>query len=131
MICRMFCSILAHKCKENKDMKEKIKSLTEELKADDSEKTKIEQDGGIRLRSVKNKTFVTAKAARKIAETTYVFKNHIANLIDDIAKDGMTQLTYFVGGICDAQVNQVVSELLDLGYEVALNNGTKELVIKW
>ena len=118
----MFYNIIARKCMENKDMEE---NLTKELK------TEIKQDGGIRLRSVKNKTFVTAKAARKIAETTCVFKNHIANLIDDIAKDGRTQLTYFVGDICDAQVNQVISELLNLGYEVALNNGTKELVIKW
>ena len=118
----MFYSIITRKCRENKDMEE---NLTKELKAE------IKQDGGIRLRSVKNKTFVTAKAARKIAETTCVFKNHIANLIDDVAKDGMTQLTYFVGDICDAQVNQVISELLDLGYEVTLNNETKVLIIKW
>ena len=118
----MFYSIITRKCRENKDMEE---NLTKELKAE------IKQDGGIRLRSVKNKTFVTAKAARKIAETACVFKNHIANLIDDVAKDGMTQLTYFVGDICDAQVNQVISELLDLGYEVTLNNETKVLIIKW
>ena len=43
----------------------------------------------------------------------------------------MTQLIYFVGDICDIQVNKVINELNELGYEVALNDKTKELIIKW
>ena len=75
--------------------------------------------------------FVSAKTARKIAETTSAFKNHIAKIIDETAKEGMTQLIYFVGDICDAQVNRVLSELSALGYEVALNDATQELIIRW
>ena len=43
----------------------------------------------------------------------------------------MTQLIYFVGDICSAQVNRVISELSKLGYEVVLNDVTQELIIKW
>ena len=144
----MVHSILAHKCKENKDMEDKIKALTEdlraseteeaeitkhltELKANNVEKTAVELDGGIKLRQSKIRTFVAAKIARKIAETTSAFKNHIAKIIDETAKEGMTQLIYFVGDICDVQVNRVLSELNALGYEVVLNDKTQELIIKW
>lgn len=141
-------SILACKRKENKDMEDKIKTLTEELKALETEEVKItkhlaelkankaekvttELDGGIKLRQSKIRTFVAAKTARKIAETTSAFKNHIAKIIDDTAKEGMTQLIYFVGDICDTQVNRVINELNELGYEVVLNDKTQELIIKW
>ena len=142
-------STLARKRKENKDMEDKIKALTEklkvleteeaeitkhlaELKANNAEKvTAVELDGGIKLRQSKIRTFVAAKTARKIAETTSAFKNHIAKIIEDTAKEGMTQLIYFVGDICDAQVNMVISELSELGYEVVLNDKDQELIIKW
>lgn len=109
----MVHSILAHKCKENKDMEDKVK------------------DGGIKLRPSKSRTFVAAKTARETAETTCAFKNHVAKIIDDTAKEGMMQVTYFIGDICDAQVNAVVTELADLGYDVDLNGETQELIIKW
>ena len=129
-------------------MEDKIKTLTEdlraskaeegetekrlaELKANNAEKVTTELDGGVKLRRPKIRMFVSAKAARKIAETTSAFKNHIAKIIDETAKEGMTQLIYFVGDICDAQVNRVLSELSELGYEVALNDVTQELIIKW
>ena len=129
-------------------MEDKIKALTEdlraseteeaeitkhltELKANNVEKTAVELDGGIKLRQSKIRTFVAAKIARKIAETTSAFKNHIAKIIDETAKEGMTQLIYFVGDICNAQVNRVLSELNALGYEVVLNDKTQELIIKW
>ena len=129
-------------------MEDKIKALTEdlraseteeaeitkhltELKANNVEKTAVELDGGIKLRQSKIRTFVAAKIARKIAETTSAFKNHIAKIIDETAKEGMTQLIYFVGDICDVQVNRVLSELNALGYEVVLNDKTQELIIKW
>ena len=141
-------SILARKCKENKDMEDKIKALTEklraseveegetekrlaELKANNAEKVMAELDGGIKLRQSKIRTFVSAKIARNIAETTSAFKNHIAKIIEETAKEGMTQLSYFVGDICDVQVNRVISELGELGYEVVLNDKTQELTIKW
>ena len=141
-------SILARKRKENKDMEDKIKALTEklraseveegetekrlaELKANNAEKVMAELDGGIKLRQSKIRTFVSAKIARNIAETTSAFKNHIAKIIEETAKEGMTQLSYFVGDICDVQVNRVVNELNELGYEVVLNDKTQELVIKW
>ena len=141
-------SILARKRKENKDMEDKIKALTEklkaleteeveitkhlaELKANNVEKTAVEIDGGIKLRQSKIRTFVSAKTARNIAETTSAFKNHIAKIIEDTAKEGMTQLIYFVGDICNVQVNRVISELSELGYEVVLNDVTQELIIKW
>ena len=108
----MIYSILACKYKENKDMEDKVK------------------DGGIKLRSSKSRTFVAAKTAREIAETTSAFKNHVAKIIDDTAKEGMTQVIYFVSDICDAQVNAVVNELIDLGYVVDLSGETQELVIK-
>ena len=144
----MVHSILAHKCEENKDMEDKIKALTEklkaseveeaeitkhlaELKANNAEKVTTELDGGVKLRQSKIKMFVSAKAARKIAETTSTFKNHIAKIIEDTAKEGMTQLIYFVGDICNVQVNRVISELSELGYEVVLNDVTQELIIKW
>lgn len=129
-------------------MEDKIKALTEklkaseveegetekrlaELKANNAEKATTELDGGIKLRQSKIRTFVAAKTARKIAETTSVFKNHIAKIIEDTAKEGMTQLIYFVGDICNVQVNRVISELSELGYEVVLNDVTQELIIKW
>ena len=141
-------SILARKCKENKDMEDKIKALTEklraseveegetekrlaELKANNAEKAAVEFDGGIKLRQSKIRTFVSAKIARNIAETTSAFKNHIAKIIEETAKEGMTQLIYFVGDICVLQVNRVINELNELGYEVVLNDKTQELTIKW
>ena len=141
-------SILARKRKENKDMEDKINALIEELraseieegetekrlaelKANNAEKVMAELDGGIKLRQSKIRTFVSAKIARNIAETTSAFKNHIAKIIEETAKEGMTQLSYFVGDICDIQVNRVVNELNELGYEVVLNDKTQELVIKW
>ena len=141
-------SILARKRKENKDMEDKIKALTEELraseieegetekrlaelKANNAEKVTTELDGGVKLRQSKIRMFVSAKTARKIAETTSTFKNHIAKIIEDTAKEGMTQLIYFVGDICNVQVNRVISELSELGYEVVLNDVTQELIIKW
>ena len=144
----MVHSILARKRKETKDMEDKIKALTEELraskaeedktekrlaelKANNAEKVTTELDGGVKLRKSKIRMFVSAKTARKIAETTSAFKNHIAKIIDETAKEGMTQLIYFVGDICDAQVNRVLSELSGLGYEAVLNDVTQELIIKW
>ena len=144
----MVHSILARKCKENKDMEDKIKALTEELrapeveegetdkrlaelKANNAEKVTTELDGGVKLRQSKIRMFVSAKTARKIAETTSAFKNHIAKIIEDTAKEGMTQLIYFVGDICDVQVNMVISELSELGYDVVLNDKDQELIIKW
>ena len=102
-----------------------------ELKANNAEKAAVEFDGGIKLRQSKVRTFVSAKTARHIAETTSAFKNHIAKIIEETAKEGMTQLIYFVGDICSAQVNRVISELSELGYEVVLNDVTQELIIKW
>ena len=144
----MVRSILARKCKENKDMEDKIKAMTEELraseveegetekrlaelKANNAEKAAVEFDGGIKLRQSKVRTFVSAKIARNIAETTSAFKNHIAKIIEETAKEGMTQLIYFVGDICDVQVNRVVNELNELGYEIVFNAKTQELTIKW
>ena len=141
-------SILARKRKETKDMEDKIKAMTEELraseveegetekrlaelKANNAEKAAVEFDGGIKLRQSKIRTFVSAKIARNIAETTSAFKNHIAKIIEETAKEGMTQLSYFVGDICDIQVNRVINELNELGYEVVLNDKTQELTIKW
>lgn len=129
-------------------MEDKIKALTEklraseveegetekrlaELKANNVDKVMAELDGGIKLRQSKIRTFVSAKIARNIAETTSAFKNHIAKIIEETAKEGMTQLIYFVGDICDIQVNRVINELNELGYEVVLNNKTQELTIKW
>ena len=144
----MVHSILACKREETKDMEDKIKALTEklkaleteeaeitehlaELKANNVEKPAVELDGGIKLRQSKIRTFVSAKTARHIAETTSAFKNHIAKIIEDTAKEGMTQLIYFVGDICDAQVNMVISELSELSYDVVLNDKDQELIIKW
>lgn len=145
----MVHSILARKRKENKDMEDKINALFEELRASEVEEGETEKrlaelkannvekvaaaelDGGIKLRQSKIRTFVSAKTARHIAETTSAFKNHIAKIIEETAKEGMTQLIYFVGDICDIQVNKVINELNELGYEVALNDKTKELIIKW
>ena len=129
-------------------MEDKIKALTEELRASEAEKCETEErlaelkannaekattelDGGVKLRQSKIRMFVSAKTARKIAETTSAFKNHIAKIIEDTAKEGMTQLIYFVGDICNVQVNRVISELSELGYEVVLNDVTQELIIKW
>ena len=124
-----------------KALNEKLKALeieegeTEkrlaELKANNAEKVTTELDGGVKLRQSKIRMFVSAKTARKIAETTSTFKNHIAKIIEDTAKEGMTQLIYFVGDICNVQVNRVISELSELGYEVVLNDVTQELIIKW
>ena len=145
----MVHSILARKRKENKDMEDKINALIEELRASEVEEGETEKrlaelkannaekvaaaelDGGIKLRQSKIRTFVSAKIARHIAETTSAFRNHIAKIIEETAKEGMTQLIYFVGDICDIQVNKVINELNELGYEVALNDKTKELIIKW
>ena len=130
-------------------MEDKINALFEELRASEVEEGETEKrlaelkannvekvaaaelDGGIKLRQSKIRTFVSAKIARNIAETTSAFKNHIAKIIEETAKEGMTQLIYFVGDICDIQVNKVINELNELGYEVALNDKTKELIIKW
>ena len=142
-------SILARKRKENKDMEDKINALIEELRASEVEEGETEKrlaelkannvekvaaaelDGGIKLRQSKIRTFVSAKTARHIAETTSAFKNHIAKIIEETAKEGMTQLSYFVGDICDVQVNRVVNELNELGYEIVFNAKTQELTIKW
>ena len=102
-----------------------------ELKANNAEKVTTKLDGGVKLRQSKIRTFVSAKTARHIAETTSAFKNHIAKIIEETAKEGMAQLIYFVGDICDIQVNRVVNELNELGYEVVLNDKTQELTIKW
>ena len=144
----MVHSILARKREETNDMEDKIKALTEklkvleteeaeitkhlaELKANKAEKVTTELDGGIKLRHSKIRTFVSAKTARNIAETTSAFKNHIAKIIEDTAKEGMTQLSYFVGDICDIQVNRAINELNELDYEVVLNDKDQELIIKW
>lgn len=89
------------------------------------------KDGGIKLRSSKSRTFVAAKTARETAETTSAFKNHVAKIIDDTAKEGMTQVIYYVGDICDTQVDAAINELTDLGYDVNLSGETQELTIKW
>ena len=140
--------ILARKRKEKKDLEDKIKALTEklkaleteeaeitkhlaELKANKAEKVTTELDGGIKLRQSKIRTFVSAKTARNIAETTSAFKNHIAKIIEDTAKEGMTQLSYFVGDICDVQVNRAINELNELDYEVVFSDKDRELIIKW
>ena len=130
-------------------MEDKINALFEELRASEVEEGETEKrlaelkannvekvaaaelDGGLKLRQSKIRTFVSDKTARNIAETTSAFKNHIAKIIEETAKEGMTQLIYFVGDICDIQVNKVINELNELGYEVALNDKTKELIIKW
>ena len=83
------------------------------------------------MRQSKIRTFVSAKTARNIAETTSAFKNHIAKIIEDTAKEGMTQLSYFVGDICDVQVNRAINELNELDYEVVFNDKDRELIIKW
>ena len=144
----MVHSILARKREENKDMEDKIKAMTEELRASEVEegetekrlaelkannaaKVMAELDGGIKLRQSKVRTLVSAKTARHIAEATSAFKNHIAKIIEETAKEGMTQLIYFVGDICDVQVNRVVNELNELGYEIVFNAKTQELTIKW
>ena len=144
----MVHSILARKCKETKDMEDKINALFEELraseveegetekrlaelKANNAEKAAVEFDGGIKLRQSKIRTFVSAKTARHIAETTSAFKNHIAKIIEETAKEGMTQLSYFVGDICDVQVNRAINELNELDYEVVFNDKDRELIIKW
>ena len=144
----MVHGILARKRKENKDMEDKIKALTEklkaleteeaeitkhlaELKANKAEKVTTELDGGIKLGQSKIRTFVSAKTARNIAETTSAFKNHIAKIIEDTAKEGMTQLSYFVGDVCDLQVNRAINELNELDYEVVFNDKDRELIIKW
>ena len=141
-------SILARKRKENKDMEDKINALIEELRASEIEegetekrlaelkannaaKVMAELDGGIKLRQSKIRTFVSAKIARNIAETTSAFKNHIAKIIEETAKEGMTQLSYFVGDICDVQVNRAINELNELDYEVVFNDKDRELIIKW
>ena len=108
-----------------------IEKRLAELKANNAEKAAVEFDGGIKLKQSKIRTFVSAKTARNIAETTSAFKNHIAKIIEETAKEGMTQLSYFVGDICDIQVNRVINELNELGYEAALNGMTQELIIKW
>ena len=129
-------------------MEDKIKALTEklraseveegetekrlaELKANNVDEVMAELDGGIKLRQSKIRTFVSAKIARHIAETTSAFKNHIAKIIEETAKEGMTQLNYYVGDICGVQVKKVINELNELGYEVVLNDKTQELIIKW
>lgn len=89
------------------------------------------KDGGIKLRPSKSRTFVSAKTARETAETTCAFKNHVAKIIDDTAKEGMTQVIYYIGDICDTQINTVVNELAYLGYTVDLSSETQELTIKW
>ena len=144
----MVHSILARKCKENKDMEDKINALIEELrtseveegetekrlaelKANNADKVMTKLDGGIKLRQSKIRTFVSAKTARHIAETTSAFKNHIAKIIEDTAKEGMTQLSYFVGDVCDIQVNRAINELNELDYEVIFNDKDRELIIKW
>lgn len=141
-------SILARKRKENKDMEDKINALIEELRASEIEegetekrlaelkannaaKVMAELDGGIKLRQSKIRTFVSAKIARNIAETTSAFKNHIAKIIEETAKEGMTQLSYFVGDVCDIQVNRAINELNELDYEVVFNDKDRELIIKW
>ena len=141
-------SILARKRKENKDMEDKINALIEELRASEIEegetekrlaelkannaaKVMAELDGGIKLRQSKIRTFVSAKIARNIAETTSAFKNHIAKIIEETAKEGMTQLSSFVGDICDVQVNRAINELNELDYEVVFNDKDRELIIKW
>ena len=141
-------SILARKRKENKDMEDKINALIEELRASEIEegetekrlaelkannaaKVMAELDGGIKLRQSKIRTFVSAKIARNIAETTSAFKNHIAKMIEETAKEGMTQLSYFVGDVCDIQVNRAINELNELDYEVVFNDKDRELIIKW
>jgi hypothetical protein len=141
-------SILARKCKENKDMEDKIKALTEELetlhvkeaaaerrlaelRAANAEKVAAERDGGIKLKSAKCKSFVTAKTARETAETTCAFKNHIAKFIDEEAKEGRIELHYCTYGICEIQVDTVTSELTDLGYKVEFSSENQELTIKW
>ena len=75
--------------------------------------------------------FVYDKKDRKINEKKSELKNNIDKIIEESVKEGMTQLIYFVGDICDAQVNRVLSELSTLGYEVALNDATQELIIRW
>ena len=144
----MVHSILARKCKENKDMEDRINTMIEELraseveegetekrlaelKANNAEKVTTKLDGGIKLRQSKIRTFVSAKTARNIAETTNAFKNHIAKIIEDTAKEGMTQLSYFVGDICGVQVNRAINELNELDYEVVFNDKDRELIIKW
>ena len=89
------------------------------------------KDDGIKLRPSKSRTFVAAKTARETAETTCAFKNHVAKAIDETAKEGMTQINYGVCGVCEKQVNAIITELTDLGYDVYLDNENQELAIKW
>ena len=79
----------------------------------------------------KNKGFLSADAARKLSETSYAPKNHIARSISEEAKEGKTELEYCVWGICKAQVDEIVKDLRYLGYNVTLDTENQGLLIKW
>lgn len=88
-------------------------------------------DGGVKLRPSKSKSFVSAKTARSLAETSNAFKNHIAKFIDEEAKEGRTELHYSTCGVCEIQVDTVTNELTELGYKVDFEEEDQELIIKW
>lgn len=94
----------------------------------ENQKAKAEADARLKNRS---KQFITAKTARTTAETTAAVKNHIAKFILEEAKEGRTQTNYCTYALCDAQLNSIVEELSNLGYDVDLQAEDNELVIKW
>ena len=124
-------------------MENEIKALTEELKALKAKETETTRRlAELRAQNAekfaiensklsKSKSFISAQSARVSAETSYAFKNHIAKCIIEEAKEGRTELHYGTYGVCDSQINSVITELTDLGYNINFNSQEFDLVIKW
>ena len=94
----------------------------------DAEKGKAIKDAEKQLNT---KQFQTAQSARQTAENTSAVRNHIAKFIQEEAKEGRTQLNYGVYYLCEAQLNGIITELSDLGYDVEHKTDECELIIMW
>ena len=142
-------SIIARKCKEKNMEDKRMEEVLAELASTEAKKAALEAElNGLRRKNIgklssqvkaeadarlknRNKQFITAQSARVQAETTMSVRNHIAKAILEESKEGHIETTYCTYALCDAQLNAIVEELTNLGYEVDLQAEDHALIIKW
>ena len=78
---------------------------------------------------MKNKKFITAKEARKLAENSQAAINTIYTLIQDEAHAGHVSLKWYAGNLSTRCKDRLITTLEANGYTVSIDEN--ELTICW
>lgn len=63
-------------------------------------------------------TYLDAKEARELAETSNAPRNRLYKAIKDMSKDGITTLWWNFDGMTDKRILEIIKELKSKGYTV-------------